>query len=174
MKLQGGGMYPFRRKLLINAFKLFDLLNMGMCLILSVLVFSNNVSLPSFSQIGLIEIKILNLVFFIISLLTWKIILTNFKLYRSKRLSEQSQEISDVLKATSIGALLILIEAIFFRINFITIPVIFFFWICCTTITITSRFSAAYQILRPESAPCFNNRNKSESYSVYRKNFSIT
>jgi exopolysaccharide biosynthesis polyprenyl glycosylphosphotransferase len=141
-------MYPFRRKLLINAFKLFDLLNMSMCLILSVFVFSNKVTLPSFSQIGLIEIKILNLVFFIILLLTWKLIFVNFKLYHSKRLSEQSKEISDVLKATSIGALLILIEALFFRINFITIPVIFFFWLCCTTITITSRFVLRYILRR--------------------------
>jgi hypothetical protein len=144
-------MYLFRRKLLINAFKLFDLLNVGMCLILSIFVFSNKVSLPSFSQVGLIEIKILNLVFFIIALITSKIIFSNFKLYHSKRLSEQSREISDVLKATSIGALLILIEAIFFRINFITVPVIFFFWICCTIITITSRFLLRYFLRRIRS-----------------------
>ena len=142
-------MQSFARKILLNAFKLFDLLTMGVSLILSVHVVSNSISWPALSQIGQIEIKILNLIYFILALFTWQFILSkNFKLYRSRRLSGQSKEISDVLKATSVGAILILIEGIFLRINFITIPVVAFFWLSSTTVTISSRIVLRYFLRR--------------------------
>ena len=145
-------MQSFARKILLNAFKLFDLLTMGLCLILSIHVVSHSISWPAFSQIGQIEIKILNLFYFILALFTWQIVLSkNFKLYRSRRLSGQSKEISDVLKATSAGALLILIEGIFLRINFITIPVVAFFWLSSTAVTISSRIVLRYFLRRIRS-----------------------
>ena len=63
-------MQSFARKILLNAFKLFDLLTMGVSLILSVHVVSNSISWPALSQIGQIEIKILNLIYFILALFT--------------------------------------------------------------------------------------------------------
>lgn len=125
---------------------------MGTCLILSVHLVSSKIPLPALSQIGQIEIKILNLVYFVLALFTWQIILSkNFKLYRSRRLSGQSKEISDVLKATSVGSVLILIEGIFLRINFITIPVVALFWLGCTAITILSRIVLRYFLRRIRS-----------------------
>ena len=125
---------------------------MGTCLILSIHVVSHSISWPALSQIGQIEIKILDLIYFILALLTWQIVLSkNFKLYRSRRLSGQSKEISDVLKATSTGAVLILLEGIFLRINFITLPVVAFFWLSCTAVTILSRILLRYILRRIRS-----------------------
>ncbi len=124
---------------------------MGACLGLSVHLFSNHIALPTFSQIGHLEIKILNLLYFILALYTWQITLSNFKLYRSKRLSEQSKEILDVLKATSTGAILIWIEALFFKINFITIYVVIFFFLSATVITVASRVVLRYLLRKVRS-----------------------
>jgi exopolysaccharide biosynthesis polyprenyl glycosylphosphotransferase len=137
-------MYPIRRKILINAFKLFDILNMGICLILSMLAVSNGVTIPSLSQLGQVEIKILNLVFFLIALFAGHLIFLNFKLYHSKRLAEKSKEIADVLKATSACAILILIEGILFKIDAITVSVIAVFWCLCSLTTIVSRIVLRY------------------------------
>lgn len=132
-------MYALRRKILINAFKLFDQLNMGVSLILSIIVVSDRFTTPSLSAIGQVEIKILSLLFFILALFTWHLIFSSFKLYHSRRLSGQSQEIVDVLKATLIGAAVLLIEAIFFRMDAISFKVIAVFWIFAILITISSR-----------------------------------
>lgn len=132
-------MYALRRVMLINAFKLFDLLNVGICLFLSLLMVSENRVIPSLSAIGETEIKILNLVFFLLALLGWHLIFKKFKLYHSRRLSRQSEEILDVLKATSTGTVLILVGAIFFRFDHISVQVMVIFWIFSTTITICSR-----------------------------------
>jgi exopolysaccharide biosynthesis polyprenyl glycosylphosphotransferase len=137
-------MYPIRRKILINAFKFFDILNMGLCLILSILAVSNGVTIPSLNQLGQVEIKILNLVFFLTALFTGHLIFLNFKLYHSKRLSEQSKEIADVLKATSSCAILILIEGILFKIDVITLPVTAVFWCFYNLSTIVSRVVLRY------------------------------
>ena len=128
----------------MNAFKLFDLLNMGICLILSILAVSDSITTPSWRAIGQVEIKILNLVFFLLALFAWHLIFINFKLYHSRRLSGQSDEVIDVLKATSIGAVIILLGAIYFRIHDISVQVVAVFWICSTMITITSRILLRY------------------------------
>jgi len=139
----GGGeahtMYPVRRKVLISAFKLFDLMAMAVCLFLSVFSVTGGLTVPSLHHFGQIEIKLLNLFFFITALLTWLLILSNFRLYSSRRLSKQTKEISDVFKATSIGTIIIWIEGLFFQIDFITLSVIVVFWVLCTTTTIISR-----------------------------------
>jgi FlaA1/EpsC-like NDP-sugar epimerase len=117
---------------------------MAICLIFSILAVSNGVQVPSLSQLGQVEIKLLNLVFFFIALLTWHLIFLNFKLYNSKRLSEQSTEITDVLKAISTCAIFLLIEGIFFRISVITLPVAAAFWCSCNVTTILSRIVLRY------------------------------
>jgi exopolysaccharide biosynthesis polyprenyl glycosylphosphotransferase len=132
-------MHAWRRKVLINAFKLFDLLIMGTCLILSILAASENPAIQSFNPIWKAEIKIQNLVYFLLALFAWHLIFLHFKLYHSKRLSPQSKEGLDVLKATSVGAIIIFVEAKFFRINSISVQVIAVFWISTAIITITSR-----------------------------------
>jgi len=117
---------------------------MGICLILSILAVSDSIATPSWSAIGQVEIKILNLVFFLLALFTWHLIFFTFKLYHSRRLSGKSGEVIDVFKATSIGAVIILTAAIFFRIHDISFQVIAVFWVCSTIISITSRILLRY------------------------------
>jgi exopolysaccharide biosynthesis polyprenyl glycosylphosphotransferase len=143
---QGRGpiMYALRRKVLVNAFKLFDLLIAGTCLLLSIVTVSKNPSIQSFSSIWEAEIKIQYLVFFLLALFSWHLTFLYFKLYQSKRLSTQSKEGFDVLKATAIGAIIIFVEALFFRINVISAQVIVLFWISTAMVTITSRILLRY------------------------------
>jgi exopolysaccharide biosynthesis polyprenyl glycosylphosphotransferase len=117
---------------------------MGVCLILSILAASRGVTVPSLSQLGQLEIKILNLIFFFIALFTSHLIFLNFNLYHSKRLGEKSKEIADVLKATSICAIVILIQGILFNIDVIRLPVIVVFWCFCSLTTVASRIVLRY------------------------------
>ena len=117
-------MYAFRRKILINSFKLFDLVTMAISLIFAVMAVHNHLTISLFSRIGQVEIKIVDLAFFVLALITWQIIYSYFKLYHSKRFSKQSKEGLDVLKATSVGAIIILFEAQIFQINDISVQVV--------------------------------------------------
>src|SRR5437764_10113774 len=105
-----------RRKLLLNAFKLFDLGLMVLAFMvaaLAVLHQSRNVNATEFFSI---RVKIQNVAIFSGLILTWHLILSLSGLYASRRLSDRWKELIDVTKAAFLGALVVLIGATVFRI----------------------------------------------------------
>jgi exopolysaccharide biosynthesis polyprenyl glycosylphosphotransferase len=98
-----------RRKILLNAFKLFDLCSMGICLILSTFLTSGTSGMPSFGQMTQITIKFGDLLFFAFSLCICHVVFSYLRLYYTKRFSSRKKEILDVLRATIIASSLIFI-----------------------------------------------------------------
>jgi len=137
-------MIPLRRKILLKAFKTFDVLNISFCLFLAASVFSHRIELLSMHQVFQIPVKVKVFAFFLVSLLTWHIVFSIFALYRSKRFSNQWKETVDVIKATSFGSLAIYIEGILLGIDTLTPVFLVFFWIISTLITILSRLVLRY------------------------------
>jgi exopolysaccharide biosynthesis polyprenyl glycosylphosphotransferase len=141
-------LYPgktfFRRRIFLNLLKICEILIMLLCLFLSIFVFSFGTMIPSFSLMEQLEINTFEFVFIFCAIFSWLSIFSNFNLYHSRRFSNVSKEIKDVLKATVIGAALILITAIILRIDSITLRQIIIFWICCFTVTISNRIMLRY------------------------------
>ena len=113
-------MHKIRRQILLKAMKLFEILAMVVCLLFSMHVFSYDIKILSFNLIWQAEIKAIEVVFFACTIYLWQTIFSIFNLYDSKRFANISTEILDVLKATMIGAALILMTAKLLKINGLT------------------------------------------------------
>src|ERR1017187_1524142 len=109
-----------RRKLLLSAFKLFDLGLMVSAFIvaaLAVLHQNRNVNATEFFSM---RIKIQNFAIFSLLILTWHVIFSFSGLYASRRLSSLGKELIDLTKATFLGTLVVMLGAALFRIQLVT------------------------------------------------------
>ena len=77
-------------------------------------------------------------------LLIWHAIMCSCKLYVSRRLSSVRAEIIDVLKAISIGTLVLFILSVMFNIKMINAEFIGMFWINISVLTVAGRFTLRY------------------------------
>src|ERR1700736_2499446 len=128
-----------RRKLLTNAFKLFDLGLMILAFMgaaLAVLHQSRTVTITEFFSM---RVKIQNFAIFSLLILIWHLIFSLSGLYASRRPSNRRGEVSDVIRATSVGAFVILVGAIVFRIHMATPLFLVVFWLVSTCTTVSSR-----------------------------------
>ena len=110
-------MENFQRKLLLAAFKLFDLLVMASMFVLAAaVVYLQNNSI-TFHEFLHMRFKVENYVIFSGFVLIWHLIFSGFGLYHSHRLSSLRIEIVDLLKAIVLGTLIILVSAWIFSIT---------------------------------------------------------
>jgi exopolysaccharide biosynthesis polyprenyl glycosylphosphotransferase len=93
----------------------------------------------SFIEFLSMRIKVHNFVLFIVFLALWHIIFSGFGLYRSRRLSGKWTEVTDVIKATSVGTLSILSARVLFSIAVVTPVFVAIFWFVCTVTTVSAR-----------------------------------
>src|ERR1700731_1213214 len=108
------------RRILNTATKMFDLA-------LTVVAFGA-ATLPhlvaggtvSFAQFLEMRIKLQNFVVFFVLLWFWHIIFKMVGLYGSKRLTTRTAEVLDVLKATSLGALVLMLLSVLLRFRMVT------------------------------------------------------
>lgn len=129
-----------RRKLLIRAYKLFDLLVMVFCFSLASWITYLRLNVfYSPEQFFSMRVKVQNFILFIIMFLLWYAILSSFNLYQSKRLSSQWKEIFNVTKATFLGSLMVFVAGMVFSIAIISLSFFVFFWISCASLMIVSR-----------------------------------
>ena len=133
-----------RRKILLNAFKISDLILL--CVAFSIVTWSlygygTNISLNQFLTI---RIKIENVALIGGFALVWHIIFSGFELYTSRRLSTLGRESLDILKATSIGTLVLATAKVLFDIQMVTQEFILGFWMVSTGLIVSSRL-----LLRP-------------------------
>ena len=139
-------MIALRRKILLKAFKLFDLLVMVLCFVMAAAVVAYGIDAISFEQFLEMRIKVQNFAIFLGFLLIWHVLFSLFGLYHSRRLSSRRDEIVDVAKATSVGTLVIVIFAFFFDITMVTPTFLGVFWATSTGITILSRLALRYAL----------------------------
>jgi len=128
-----------RRQLLSNALKLFDLCLMLLSFALATVAVANTSYTGSLAEFLAMRVKIGNFLIFAACLLSWHLVLSSFRLYASHRLSRRRDELLDIVRAASVGTLLILVTAVVFRIRMVTGTFICVFWVSSTLATIASR-----------------------------------
>ena len=129
------------RQILVRSYKLFDLLVMIFSFALATwITFHDQVAIYSFEEFLAMRIKIQNFVLFIGLIAGWQFIFSAFALYHSKRLSGRKREIIDLLKATTLSALLLYLSALLFDMSLITPLFLLIFWASSSLICILSRY----------------------------------
>ena len=129
----------YRRKLLLDALKVFDLALMMASFAFSMLVVSSGLRLGSFEQLLAVRIRLVNFAIFIGFMVAWHMIFSFFELYHSRRLSSVHEEVTDIIKATCAGVVLLLVGAFIFNIKLVTPVFLLFFWASTTLSAIVSR-----------------------------------
>ncbi len=128
-----------RRKLLLNAFKIFDLGLMVSAFIvaaLSVLHQSRNVNATDFFSM---RVKIQNVAIFSLFAIIWHAIFSLSGLYASRRLCGRSKELIDLTKATFLGTLVVLFGGAVFHITLVTPLFLIVFSLVATAAAVSSR-----------------------------------
>ena len=129
-----------RRKLLMNALKLFDLGLMVSAFVLAAFLIFHRSYNASPTAFFAMRIKIQNFAIFAFLILLWHMIFCFSGLYTSRRLSKRGNEAVDVMTATSVGTFAIFAGAIVFHIHLVTPLFLIFFWLACTCLIVPSRF----------------------------------
>jgi exopolysaccharide biosynthesis polyprenyl glycosylphosphotransferase len=128
-----------RRKILLNAFKLFDIGLMVSAFILAtlaVIYHSRNVSAAEFFAM---RVKIQDVAIFSLFVLVWHVIFSLLGLYTSRRLSNRWKELLDVTKGTLLGTIVVLFGAAVFHINLVTPLFLIVFLLAATSAALSSR-----------------------------------
>jgi exopolysaccharide biosynthesis polyprenyl glycosylphosphotransferase len=137
-------MTRLRRQLLLKVFTLSDLAIMTVSFALASLVESRLTAHTSFGEFLSMRIKLQNIVLFLGLLAIWHGVFSAVGLYQSKRLEARRNEVKDVLTATSIGTLLLIVAGALFRIRMITPIFLVSFWLTDSSTTVAYRL-----LLRP-------------------------
>jgi exopolysaccharide biosynthesis polyprenyl glycosylphosphotransferase len=128
-----------RRKLLLNAFKLFDIglmVSAFMLATVAVLYHTRNVGTAEFFEM---RVKIENIAIFSLLVLTWHIIFNFSGLYASRRLANRSKELLDVTKAIFLGTLVVMFGAALFHIKLVTHLFLIVFFLVAASAALSSR-----------------------------------
>ena len=134
-------MGTIRRKITSDALILFDLLLMILAFGVATVPLLVTVGRVSFAQLLSIRIRLQNLLVFFALLWAWNVVFTMLGLYDSKRLSSRLAELTDVIKATSLGTLVIAITAFLLQLRMITAGFIAIFWLFTTAVAVGSRLA---------------------------------
>jgi len=132
-------MTPLRRRLLLQAAKLFDLALMVFSFGLATVLVAQETPATTLADFLSMRVKIQNFVIFALFLLTWHVIFSAVGLYGSKRLSSRRAELLDITKAAALGSAIIFVGAILLRVEMVTPLFIFVFWASSTLAGAASR-----------------------------------
>jgi len=128
-----------RRQLLLSVFKLFDLALLVGSFITAALPSLSEVGATSLSDFLSMRISVRNFVLFGCLLLLWHLLFSFFGLYRSKRFSSHGHEAIDVLKATSLGTLILIELGTPFHLSVLLPRFLLVFWLTSTISAVASR-----------------------------------
>ncbi|MBV9626122.1 MAG: sugar transferase [Acidobacteria bacterium] len=128
-----------KRRLLLSALKLSDLLIMVVAFAAATLPVLHESRAVSFAEFFAMRVKVQNFLIFSAMLLFWHILLCAFRLYASHRLSSRNEELGRILKATFCATAAVGIAALLFRITMVTSTFLVIFWALSGFLLITSR-----------------------------------
>jgi exopolysaccharide biosynthesis polyprenyl glycosylphosphotransferase len=128
----------FRRQVLLNSMKLFDLAAVMFAFGLATVVVSQRATV-SLAEFFAMRVKIQNFIVFAILLLIWHQIFVVFGMYASRRLAGRWDETVDILKATTLGTFLIFVAHILVHILLVTPEFLAVFWLTAVGTTATGR-----------------------------------
>lgn len=109
-----------RRQILVNVFKLFDMVIMVAAFGAATVLMLRAIHSVSVAEFFEMRVKIGNFLIFSSLLVAWHLLFSTFGLYASRRLSRRSAEIVDTLKATFSATLLLGVGAVIFHIKMAT------------------------------------------------------
>lgn len=141
-------MHTFHRKLLLKAFKVFDVFVMICSFAMALLAVYYRFGTISLSDFLSMRFTVQNFLLFLALLWVWHQIFAFNGLYHSRRLSSGKTEIIDVIKATSLGTAILFVAAIVFKIEIITSVFLFVFWALDTATTLVSRLILRWVLSR--------------------------
>lgn len=127
------------RRITSDALKFFDMLLMVICFPVAVVPEMVTITPARFTQFLSMRVKLQNLLIFFALLWAWNIIFSKLGLYDSKRLSSRLAELTDVVKATTLGTLFIATTGLLLKFSMISPGFIAMFWLLTTSIAIGSR-----------------------------------
>jgi exopolysaccharide biosynthesis polyprenyl glycosylphosphotransferase len=128
----------FRRQVLLNSMKLFDLVAVMFAFGLAAVVVSQKATV-SLGEFFAMRVKIQNFLVFAVLLLVWHQIYVLFGMYASRRLAGRWDETFDILKATTLGTFLIFAAHFIVHIDLITPEFMVVFWLAVFATTATGR-----------------------------------
>jgi exopolysaccharide biosynthesis polyprenyl glycosylphosphotransferase len=128
-----------RRRLLLHAFKVIDVLQVVVCFALATILSVRLDHTLTLNEFLALRIKLSNFILFASLLPAWYAIFYWCGLYRSKRLSRRRSEIADLLKAITLDTLLLAVTAVLFPISMVTIRFLGLFWISAAVLMASSR-----------------------------------
>jgi len=132
-------MGPMKRRVWTTVTKVFDLVLLIISFGVATLPHLAAGGLVSFAQFLQIRIKLQNFVIFLALLWLWHIIFGMLKLYGSKRLTRRRAEAFDVVKATSLCALTLLLGSYLLGFRMVTPKFVAIFWGFSTCAAVATR-----------------------------------
>jgi exopolysaccharide biosynthesis polyprenyl glycosylphosphotransferase len=133
-----------KRRFVLNAFKVFDLVLLVVAFALASLLSDASRGTVSFVEFLSMKVTLGNVLTFAVLLPTWHLIFVLFGLYESKRLSSRSSEMIDTAKATTLLSILLLFASTFFHIRMVNLSFVALFW-CVSTVSIAfGRFAVRW------------------------------
>jgi len=132
-------MTSYRRKVLLNALKLFDLL-----LTMAMFLLATYIALPRRSAMSLEEflsmrVKVENFVLFAVLLLMWHLVHAAFGLYNSRRMLSCLADVRDVIKASVAGTVLMGAAGFALHVRMFSVRFLFIFCVAACAASILSR-----------------------------------
>jgi exopolysaccharide biosynthesis polyprenyl glycosylphosphotransferase len=128
-----------KHRLLLSAFKLFDLGLMVLSFGLATIVVASETGSMSLVEFLSMKVKLSNFVTFAVMLSVWHFIFTLCGLYESRRLAARGSESIDAVKAATLVSICLIVCATVFRIRMITSAFLVLFWIFSCVLVVSGR-----------------------------------
>jgi exopolysaccharide biosynthesis polyprenyl glycosylphosphotransferase len=137
-----------RRQILLNAFKLFDMIIMVAAFGTATTPIVRESHSIAFAEFFAMRVKVGNLLIFSGLLVVWHLLFSACGLYASRRLSRRSAEMADSLKATCFATLFLGAGAVVFHIQMATPTFILTFWVLSSFLMVLSRLILRWLLAR--------------------------
>ena len=128
-----------RRRMMTGAMKLFDMVLMVVSFGAATLPVLAKIGPVSFEQFLQMRIKLENFIVFFVLLGFWHFIFSILGLYGSKRLTSRRAEVIDVVKATSVAAVFLLLSSFLLQFQMVTPRFVAIFWAVSTSVAVVTR-----------------------------------
>jgi exopolysaccharide biosynthesis polyprenyl glycosylphosphotransferase len=134
-------MSNYHRQALVMGMKIIDQLILLFCFFMALAAVSQDIDAMRFAQFLTVRIKLINFVLYLIFALFWYLDFTLFGLYHSRRFASWRSDLTDIVNATSLGVLALLIISILFHISLATPAFLFLLWLYATGLTFVTRLT---------------------------------
>lgn len=137
----------FRRSLLLNLYKLSDILILIVSLLFAWFI-TDPIKVITLDHLLSLHIRLADEIMLLIIIFLWGAVLHGCRLYKSRRLDSRIQEWKDIVKATTMGTAVILLCGQIFSVKVFTVQFFSVFWLSSTILTISFRTFLRYFLNR--------------------------